>query len=100
MRVVRNISLILLGIAIWVAGFIFISIPAIDRWNDCWIMNRLYGGADSGPYCHVNGVIVADVMKMVCALTFMVRNPRLCDVSGSAYCSAYYHNRCSDRAAC
>ena len=53
MRIVRNISLILLGIAIWVAGFIFISIPALDEWNDCWMMNRLDGKADSGFYCHV-----------------------------------------------
>lgn len=53
MRIARNIGLILLGIAIWVAGFIFISIPAIDEWNDCWTMNRLDGGARSGFYCHV-----------------------------------------------
>ena len=53
MKVVRNIGLILLGIAIWVAGFIFISIPALDEWNDCWTMNRLDGGARSGFYCHV-----------------------------------------------
>ena len=53
MKVVRNIGLILLGIAIWVAGFIFISIPAIDEWNDCWMINRLDGKADSGFYCHV-----------------------------------------------
>lgn len=53
MRIVRNISLILLGIVIWAAGFIFISIPAIDEWNDCWTMNRLDGGARSGFYCHV-----------------------------------------------
>lgn len=53
MKVVRNIGLILLGIAIWVAGFIFISIPAIDEWDDCWMINRLDGKADSGFYCHV-----------------------------------------------
>ena len=53
MKIVRNIGLILLGIAIWVAGFIFISIPAIDEWNDCWTMNRLDGGTRSGFYCHV-----------------------------------------------
>ena len=54
MKIVRNIGLILLGIAIWVAGFIFISIPAIDEWNDCWMINRLDGKADSGFYCHVH----------------------------------------------
>ena len=53
MKIARNIGLILFGIAIWVAGFIFISIPAIDEWNDCWTMNRLDGGARSGFYCHV-----------------------------------------------
>ena len=53
MKIVRNIGLILLGIVIWVAGFIFISIPAIDEWNDCWMINRLDGKADSGFYCHV-----------------------------------------------
>lgn len=53
MRIVRNIGLILLGIAIWVAGFIFVSIPALDEWNDCWMMNRLDGKADLGFYCHV-----------------------------------------------
>lgn len=53
MRITRNIGLILLGIIIWVAGFIFISIPAIDEWNDCWMINRLAGKADSGFYCHV-----------------------------------------------
>lgn len=55
MRIVRNIGLILLGIAIWVAGFIFISIPALDEWNDCWMINRLDGKAGSGFYCHVDG---------------------------------------------
>ena len=35
------------------AGFIFISIPAIDEWNDCWTMNRLDDGVRSGFYCHV-----------------------------------------------
>ena len=44
MKIARNIGLILFGIAIWIAGFIFISIPAIDEWNDCWTMNRLDGG--------------------------------------------------------
>ena len=53
MGIVRNIGLILLGIIIWVAGFIFISIPAIDEWNDCWTINRLGGKAESGLYCHV-----------------------------------------------
>ena len=53
MKIARNIGLILFGIAIWIAGFIFISIPAIDEWNDCWTMNRLDGGARSGFYCHV-----------------------------------------------
>lgn len=53
MKIARNIGLILFGIAIWVAGFIFISIPAIDEWNDCWMINRLDGEADSGFYCHV-----------------------------------------------
>lgn len=53
MRIACNIGLILLGIAIWIAGFIFISIPAIDEWNDCWTMNRLDGGVRSGFYCHV-----------------------------------------------
>ena len=55
MRIVRNIGLILLGIIIWVAGFIFISIPALDEWNDCWMINRLEGKADFGFYCHVDG---------------------------------------------
>ena len=53
MKIARNVGLILLGVIIWVAGFIFISIPAIDEWNDCWTMNRLDGGARSGFYCHV-----------------------------------------------
>lgn len=53
MKIVRNTSLILLGIIIWVAGFIFISIPALDEWNDCWTINLLDGGARSGFYCHV-----------------------------------------------
>ena len=53
MKTARNIGLILLGIAVWAAGFIFISIPAIDEWNDCWMINRLDGKADSGFYCHV-----------------------------------------------
>lgn len=53
MRIAHNIGLILLGIAIWIAGSIFISIPAIDEWNDCWMINRLDRKADSGFYCHV-----------------------------------------------
>lgn len=53
MKIARNTSLILLGIIIWVAGFIFISIPALDEWNDCWTINLLDGGARSGFYCHV-----------------------------------------------
>lgn len=53
MKIARNIGLILFGIAIWIAGFIFISIPAIDEWNDCWTINRLDGKADSDFYCHV-----------------------------------------------
>ena len=55
MRVAHNIGLILLGIIIWVAGFIFISIPTLDEWNDCWMINRLDGKAGSGFYCHVDG---------------------------------------------
>lgn len=35
------------------AGFIFISIPALDEWNDCWMINRLDGKASLGFYCHV-----------------------------------------------
>lgn len=35
------------------AGFVFISIPVIDEWNDCWMINRLDGKADLGFYCHV-----------------------------------------------
>lgn len=31
MKIARNIGLILLGMVIWVSGFIFISIPAIDE---------------------------------------------------------------------
>lgn len=54
MRIVRNIGLILLGIIIWVAGFIFISIPALDEWDDCWTINQLDGGDNSGFYCHVH----------------------------------------------
>lgn len=53
MKIARNIGLMLLGIIIWVAGFIFISIPALDEWNDCWMINRLDGKAESGFYCHV-----------------------------------------------
>ena len=53
MKIARNVGLILLGVIIWVAGFIFISIPAIDEWNDCWTMNRLDGEAEVGFYCHV-----------------------------------------------
>ena len=53
MKIARNIGLMLLGTIIWVAGFIFISIPALDEWNDCWMINRLDGKAESGFYCHV-----------------------------------------------
>lgn len=54
MKVVRNVCLILLGIAIWIAGFIFISIPTLDDWDDCWTMSRLDRKSDSGFYCHVH----------------------------------------------
>ena len=53
MKSARNAGLILLGIVIWIAGFVFISTPAITEWNDCWKMSRLDGGAESGFYCHV-----------------------------------------------
>lgn len=64
MKIVRNISLILLGVAIWVAGFIFVSIPAIDEWNDCWMINRLDGKLTQAFIAMCTRVITVTVAAM------------------------------------
>ena len=48
-----KITLVSLGLIVWIAGFILVSLPAIDKWCECWRAKRIEGELGFSLHCYV-----------------------------------------------